>query len=217
MQTLLVNLCFLICLCGSCAQTLLAEETKPGLPDAGDKSETIRVRPDTWAKPVIGSELENFYKIDDILYRCEQPDDDGMEELEAFGIKSILNFRDHHDDEGEAEDTKLKLYRVEMNAGSITYAQVIESLRIIHNAPKPVAIHCWHGSDRTGCVAAAYRVVFQGWSKADAIDELRHGGYGFHASFYGNIPRLINVLDAEEAKKAVLAPVVKKAATKSEE
>ena len=99
-----------------------------------------------------------------------------------------------------------------MNSGSITYAQVIEALRIIHKAPKPIAIHCWHGSDRTGCVAAAYLVVFQGWSKADAIDELRHGGYGFHASFYGNIPRLINVLDAEEVKKAVIAPVVEKVA-----
>jgi hypothetical protein len=33
-----------------------------------------------------------------------------------------------------------------------------------------------------------YRLVFLGWSKAQAKDELIRGGYGFHAA-WGNIPK----------------------------
>ncbi len=173
---------------------------------AAEEGEAImRVRPDTWAKEVIGSEVENFYKLDDKVYRSEQPDDDGMQEIEKFGIKSVFNLRDHHSDDDEAEDTKLKLFRVEMNAGSITQEQLIEALVLIQDAPKPIVVHCWHGSDRTGAVCAAYRIVFQGWSKKDAIDELYNGGYGFHSTFYKNIPKLLNKIDATKMKTAVLA------------
>lgn len=46
-----------------------------------------------------------------------------------------------------------------------------------------MVVHCWHGSDRTGAVIAAYRIVQQGWSQHDAIDEMINGGYGFHPIF----------------------------------
>ncbi|HEX7917405.1 hypothetical protein [Rudaea sp.] len=48
-------------------------------------------------------------------------------------------------------------------------------------------IHCWHGADRTGVVCAAYRMVVQGWSKADARAEMFDGGFGYHA-VWRNIP-----------------------------
>ena len=72
------------------------------------------------------------------------------------------------------------------------------------NAEGPVLIHCWHGSDRTGLVSALYRIVSQGWSKEDAIDELMHGGYGHH-SLYKNIPEFIRHADVEEIKRQVFA------------
>ena len=45
----------------------------------------------------------------------------------------------------------------------------------------PVLVHCKHGADRTGCIVALYRIVFQSWSKEAAIDEMHNGGYGFIA------------------------------------
>jgi protein tyrosine/serine phosphatase len=79
---------------------------------------------------------------------------------------------------------------------------VVEALRIIRNSERPILIHCWRGSDRTGLVSAMYRIVFQGWSKDDAIDELMHGGYGYHF-LYKNIPDFIRQVNIEEIKRQV--------------
>ena len=65
--------------------------------------------------------------------------------------------------------------------------------------------HCWHGSDRTGLVSAMYRIVFGGWSKKEAIDELINGGYGYH-SMYKNISEFIEKVDIVAIKQRVTAP-----------
>jgi protein tyrosine/serine phosphatase len=92
-----------------------------------------------------------------------------------------------------------------MEAGEITDDKVIEALRIIKETDGPILIHCWHGSDRTGLVSAMYRIVFQGWTKEDAIDELTHGRYGHH-TIYGNIPEYIEKADIVKIKATVFAP-----------
>jgi protein tyrosine phosphatase (PTP) superfamily phosphohydrolase (DUF442 family) len=166
-------------------------------------SATAAQRPATWARPVSSELLKNFYRIDDKLYRSAQPNKKGFEELKTLGIRNVLSFRDHHSDD-EGKDSGLNLYRVEMDAGDVTTEQVVEALRIIRNSKGPVLIHCWHGSDRTGLISAMYRIVFQGWSKDESIDELMHGGYGYH-SLYKNIPEFIRQADIEEIRKQVHA------------
>ena len=44
-------------------------------------------------------------------------------------------------------------------------------------AQGPVLMHCKHGRDRTGLMAAMCTVV-QGWSRADALAEMKAGGFG---------------------------------------
>ena len=153
-----------------------------------------RLRPVEWGQPVINSSLKNWYQVDDKVFRSEQPNKREMQELEAFGIRTVLNLRRLHSDDGEAKNTSLELKRVKMSAGKITVAQVTEALKILRDAEGSVLVHCAFGSDRTGAVIAAYRIVVHGWSKAEAIDELLHGGYGFHRR-YDNIPRLIEETD----------------------
>ncbi len=160
-------------------------------------------RPLTWATPVSAKHLKNFYRIDDKVYRSAQPDKKGFRELATLGIKNVLSLRDYHSDD-HGKESGLNLYRVEMSAGDIENGQVVEALRIIRNAEGPVLIHCWHGSDRTGLVSAMYRIVFQGWSNEEAIDELTNGGYGYH-SLYRNIPEYIRQADIEEIKRQVFA------------
>ena len=160
-------------------------------------------RPDTWARPVQSEHLKNFYKLDDKVYRSAQPNAKGFKELKTLGIRNVLSFRDYHsDDDGEV--LGLNLYRIQMEAGDITAEQVVEALRFIKHADGPILIHCWHGSDRTGMVSALYRIVFQGWSKEEAINELMHGGYGYH-SLYKNIPEFIQKADIEEIRGRVFA------------
>lgn len=162
-----------------------------------------QVRPETWAKPVRSEHLKNFYQLDDKVYRSAQPDKKGFQELELLGIRNVLSFRDHHSDD-DPNGTKLKLFRIKMEAGEITDDKVIEALRIIRNAKGPILIHCWHGADRTGFVSAMYRIVFQNWSKEDAIEELTKGGYGYH-SVYKNIPEYLMKADIEKMRLVVLA------------
>lgn len=161
----------------------------------------IRVRSATWAQPMIGSELKNWHKVDDHLYRSAQPDSDDMKMLEKFGITEVLTLRDFHDDKDEVKKTTLKAHRIEMSAGSVTADQVVDALKIIRAAKGPVLVHCWHGSDRTGTVVAFYRILMQGWKREDALDEMQHGGFGFHATIYKNLPQLILTADLEAMRK----------------
>lgn len=162
-------------------------------------------RPEQWAVSIQTGQLQNFYKLDDKVYRSEQPDRKGFGYLKSFGIRNVLNLRDHHNDDARAKGTGLTLYRVEMSAGAIKTDDVIAALRFIRQSEGPIVIHCWHGSDRTGTVSALYRIVFQNWSKEEAIEELMQGGYGYHA-MYKNIPEFIRAADIENIRQRVFAP-----------
>jgi protein tyrosine/serine phosphatase len=175
----------------------------------------LRVRPIEWAQPMLGSGLDNFYRVSDELYRSQQPDREQMSELEALGVRAILNLREYHSDDDEASGTRLKLYRVPVNAGDIDDAFVLEALTTIARAEKPILIHCWHGSDRTGVVAAMYRMVFQGWSREQAIDEFVNGGYGYHANFYPNIERYLQQVDIDAIRQQVMPSLAATAAAES--
>ena len=162
-------------------------------------------RPDTWAQPIETKNLKNFYRLDEHVYRSAQPDGKGFAYLKGLGIKNILNLRDYHNDDPGSKNSGMNLYRVEMDAGKIKTSDVIAALRFINQSEGPVLIHCWHGSDRTGTVSAMYRIVFQNWSKEEALDELMHGGFGYHA-IYKNIPEFIRQVDVNDIKRKVFAP-----------
>jgi tyrosine-protein phosphatase SIW14 len=169
----------------------------------------VRVRPVDWAQPVLGIELDNFYQLTEAVYRSKQPDDEAMEALEGMGMRSILNLREYHSDKDEARGTNLKLYRIPVNAGDIDNTFVVKALQVIATAEKPILIHCWHGSDRTGVVAAMYRMVFQGWSRKEAIDEFINGGYGYHKRFYPNIEDYLETVDIDAIRSQVLVDSAK--------
>jgi tyrosine-protein phosphatase SIW14 len=164
-----------------------------------------RLRPAEWATPVINSRLDNWYRIDAKVYRSAQPDSEGMKDAERFGIRNVLNLRNHHSDDDEIEGTTLKILRVKMEAGDLKDGQIVAALRAIRNAEGPILVHCWHGSDRTGAVIAMYRIIFLNWNKAAAIDEMVNGGYGFHG-IYASIVTYIQKCDVGKIRAQVYAP-----------
>jgi tyrosine-protein phosphatase SIW14 len=150
--------------------------------------EAIRVRPAAWAQPVLGTALKNLHQVSPEIYRSAQPSAADLKLLcEKLGVRSVLTLRDYHDDGDEAKGLPLALYRVEMDADEVEPEKVAMALRLLREAPKPVLIHCWHGADRTGLVVAAWRISTQGWTPDAAIDELEHGGFGFHFSWFPGI------------------------------
>jgi len=165
-----------------------------------------RERPAAWSTAMIDTGMTNLYQVDKGVYRAAQPDDDDIGDLKAIGIKEVLNLREYHHDNGELDGARLILKRVPMNAGEVTQAQLIEALRIIKQRKGPILIHCWHGSDRTGVTVAAYRILFNHWSKQQALDEMIHGGYGYHAGIFPNLVELVKKLDIPAMRKALQLP-----------
>jgi tyrosine-protein phosphatase SIW14 len=147
-----------------------------------------RIRPLTWAQPVIGTQLENLYQVTPEVYRSSQPHAGDLKLLvEQLGVKSVLTLRNWHDDKDEGKGLPLTLYRVDMEADEVEPDKVAKALQIIRDAPKPILIHCWHGADRTGLMVAAYRISVQGWEPTVATDELQNGGFGYHAKMFPGI------------------------------
>ena len=163
-------------------------------------SDAVINRPTTWAQKVQNTSLQNLYKVDDNLFRSEQPNKIGMKELQDLGVKTILNVRNLRNDNCEGKSTDLILRKKRINTWTIKYDEVVSALKIIQESPKPVLIHCKHGSDRTGCVVAAYRMSFQNWTKEDAIYEFKSGGYGYHEDAFKNVLLLLESIDVEKLK-----------------
>ena len=164
MKKLLMTLALSICL-----TQVYATETAPQ-PE----------RPSQWAQPVTPE--KNLYKISDTLYRSEQLQKDDLAQLQTLNIKTVVNLRSSNKDKKVLVSPEVALIHVPMRAWAIKEEQVAEALWQIRKAEQKgsVLLHCYHGSDRTGLVSAMYRVVYQGWTIADAHKEMKEGGYGFN-------------------------------------
>ena len=155
-----------------------------------------------WAESIELPGLPNFHKVSDDLYRGAQPSAEGMKQLEKIGIKTVVNLRSSHSDRDELQGTSLAYEHIEMTAwGKPESEDVLRFLQIVSNSnSSPVFVHCQHGADRTGTVCAIYRIMIQGWSKDEAIEEMTKGGFGYH-SIWRNLPDYVRKLDIEEIKR----------------
>jgi protein tyrosine/serine phosphatase len=152
------------------------------------------VRPAEWATSIDAS--FNLHQITPTLYRSAQPEQRDAATLQKLGIRTIINLRAFHDDKDVLNLPGVKLINIPMNTWHIEDEDVAKALHTIAAAQKEgaVLIHCQHGADRTGVVSAMYRVVEQGWTREQAVRELREGGYGFH-KVWAHIPRYVRKVD----------------------
>ncbi len=141
-------------------------------------------RPSEWAQPLTLGGVPNLHQVDEGLYRSAQPSAEGMRSLEGMGIRTILNLRHFHGDEEELAGTRLRGERVAMLPFWEREEDIARALRIMLDpSRRPLLLHCRDGADRTGLLCAIYRIVEQGWSREEAMREMREGGYGFHESW----------------------------------
>lgn len=167
----------------------------------GASAQDVARRPE-WAVPVGSS--PNLFRVTPTLYRSAQLSRADVAELKTLGIKNVVGLRAFHSDDDWLRDSGIKARRIKIYTWAVDDDNVVAALQAIRAAEKegPVLLHCWHGADRTGLVTAMYRILYQGWSKAQALDELQNGGYGYHA-MWKNIPVYLRDVDVEKIRRRV--------------
>ena len=126
--------------------------------------------------------ISNLGKLDDHLFRGEQLGPKGFDTLKGMGVDTVINLEpESNTDVQYAQKVGMKVIEdPEPPIGEPTVAQGIKFLSAATDPAKgKVYFHCYHGSDRTGAMAAIYRVLAQGWSVDKAIAEMPK--YHFHA------------------------------------
>lgn len=122
-------------------------------------------------------------------YRSGQINKGRLEQyLKGYRIKSVLNLRgensgaDWYEDEiAICKRLSVRHYDLAMNStGKPTREVVGRLMTIFREAPRPILIHCKSGSDRSGLVAALWKVVVDGEPKSIAEKQL--------SILYGHFP-----------------------------
>jgi protein tyrosine/serine phosphatase len=158
-------------------------------------------RPASWATPIPLEGVKNLNRVAPNLYRSGQPHEAGFRLLkERYGVRTVINLRDFHSDEPYVSGLGLRTSKIGMHAWHIEREDLVQALHDIRVGMRrgPTLVHCQHGADRTGVVTALYRILYQGWSKEAAIDEMEHGDFGYH-DMWVNIPEFVKTEIKDEA------------------
>ena len=190
-----------------CAASILLGGCATAPPPAG-------ARPAHWATPVSAPGVPNLYRVNASLYRSAQPTRDGIAGIDEDAplvngdppIRTVVSLRTFRTDPTiDAGSSTLTFARIPAQSWYPEDDDVVRFLRIATDpALQPVLVHCRRGADRTGTMVAIYRVVVEGWTKADAIDEMTLGGYGFHPDWQ-NLIHYIENLDVDAIRGQVAA------------
>lgn len=128
-------------------------------------------------------------------FRGPRPDDCSFLTLKQIGVQTILNLERGYFDfiTGRVNEEAEMALRIQMIPVSVEFGdlmiptknQLEACLWVLQEAKifGTVFVHCLHGRDRTGMVAAYYRVKVQGWEFERAYQEMIVSG--FNKALYG--------------------------------
>lgn len=131
--------------------------------------------------------IPNFSVVrDGLVFRGAQPGDGDWADIQALGVRHVLKLNEvsegaDHTPEG-----------FELFCFPISLLQQVAPMPVDVTAPLvylcnpthwPIYFHCTHGQDRTGLLAAQFRVAMDGWDVGRAQDEMLN--YGFHPELLG--------------------------------
>ncbi|WP_335945045.1 tyrosine-protein phosphatase [Pseudomonas sp. G166] len=158
-------------------------------------------RPADWAQPV--EKHYNLYQMSPTLYRSSLPDGGALPLLTKLKIGTVITFLPDSD-ASWLSVPGIQQVQLPYRTNHVDDSDILKALRAVQaaEAKGPVLMHCKHGSDRTGLVAAMYRVVVQGWSKEDALNEMTEGGFGDSHHFKDGV-RYVVQADVEKLRAAL--------------
>ena len=115
--------------------------------------------------------------------------------IDQMGIRSIINLRGVNDtawyrvETNTTFETGVKHYDFPLSASQEVSVEEMEQIvKVLHDAPKPMLIHCKNGADRTGLVSALYEYTQEGQPPEKAYDQLTIRCFHFpHLFWYDTI------------------------------
>ncbi len=144
------------------------------------------------------SDIPRFLIVADGLYRGGQPTEKGFEFLKQHGIKTVINLRMEYDEAEIVQKYGMNYVLIPIDGvrpwSQIPQAAVAKYFEVLNNpANYPIFFHCRRGADRTGLLAAFYRMAIQGWDAKKAYSEARNIGMrwwyaGLKAQLYDFAP-----------------------------
>lgn len=121
--------------------------------------------------------IENFGRVNTGYYRGAQPDGRDYRDLSAIGVKTVVNLRTSESSEERrlVEGLGMTFVHIPLDQFETPpQAQVAAFLEIVNDpANQPVFVHCKGGKHRTGALTAAYRMTVDGWTAAQAYEEMK--------------------------------------------
>jgi tyrosine-protein phosphatase SIW14 len=175
-----------------------------GSNDDGKVTGTTTQRPFAQRLPDVAG-LDNFARVNPTLYRGAQPTEEGFRQLKAMGVKTVIDFRSYHSTKKQVEAAGLTAVEIPLKADLGSTPPDDEALKkffevVLDPAKQPVYIHCAFGKDRTGTMAAVYRLEVDHWTAEEALQEME--AFGYH-----NIYRdLINFVKSYKCRGFVQGP-----------
>ena len=137
-------------------------------------------RPDAAPAPELG--VPHAFKVGDGVYRGSQPTKEQLASLRKAGVKTLVSFRTSKPDREAATAAGLTVVEIPIEADLESDPPTDGQVKLFFDtlldpAKRPVYFHCLHGKDRTGTMAAVYRVEVDGWSNEEAIAEMKRLGF----------------------------------------
>jgi tyrosine-protein phosphatase SIW14 len=148
--------------------------------------------------------INNFYQVDEHVYRGAQPTAEGLEYLAKIGVKTVLDLRgDGGRSAGEEQFvTSLGMQYVNVPMTGLTpptEAEITKILALLEDGTAgTVFVHCMRGADRTGVVIAAYRIHHDHWDNSRALREAISCGMSFFQLPRQNYIRKFQPITIEE-------------------
>lgn len=149
-------------------------------------------------------DIGNFHPVDSLFFRSAQPKKKDFSHFDDAGITTVINLRRYWKDNKRAKHSRATLFHIPVKTSRMSEEDLVRVFTIIKHSKGKVLVHCWHGSDRTGAVAAVYSILYQNKSKEEAINEMINGGYGYHKMF-NNLPELIRSMDIAAFRRKISA------------
>lgn len=129
------------------------------------------------------SDLPNFQKVNEQVYRGGQPSEAGFQNIAKLGVKTVIDLRligEHSQAEEQriVESQGMRYVSVPMRGMSAPTSEQLTKVLGLMNDPAagPVFIHCRRGADRTGTVIACYRIGHDNWANEKALQEAKQMG-----------------------------------------